>query len=268
LHRGAPVFRRQKNRAIFDSGAEMKDPFSDYIVYVDESGDHGLATFDREYPVFVLAFCVFQKSHYLDYVVPQIQQFKFRHFGHDAVILHESDIRKDRGDFNFLKSQESKKAFMDELSQIVESAQFTVICAVINKEKLKEKYSRPYNPYNLALLFGLERVYSLLQRKEQLSCITHVVVERRGKKEDDELELYFRRYVGGRNDYRVKLPLELVFADKQINSAGLQLADLVARPVGLSLIKPQQANRAFQIIEKKLYKVDGRVDGLGLKYFP
>ena len=105
----------------------MKDTFSDYIVYVDESGDHGLVAFDREYPVFVLAFCVFQKKHYLDYVVPQIQQFKFRHFGHDSVILHESDIRKDRGDFNFLKSRESKEAFMNELNRVVENAQFTLI---------------------------------------------------------------------------------------------------------------------------------------------
>lgn len=247
---------------------KMKDAFSDYIVYVDESGDHGLATFGREYPVFVLAFCVFQKSHYLDYVVPQIQQFKFRHFGHDAVILHESDIRKDRGDFDFLKSPESKRAFMDELNRVVENARFTVICTAINKEKLKEKYSRPYNPYNLALLFGLERVYSFLQCKEQVSRITHVVVERRGKKEDNALELSFRRYAGGRNDYRVRFPLELVFAGKQTNSAGLQLADLVARPVGLSLIRPQQVNRAFQIIENKLYKVDGEADGWGLKYFP
>ena len=246
----------------------MKDSFSDYIVYVDESGDHSLVASDRAYPVFVLAFCIFQKNHYFDYAVPQIQQFKFRHFGHDAVILHESDIRKDQGDFNFLKSRESKEAFMGELSRVVENTQFTVICAVINKAKLKEKYSRPYNPYNLALLFGLERVYSFLQRKNQLSRITHVMMERRGKKEDNELELSFRRYVDGINSYRVKFPLELVFANKQINSAGLQLADLVARPVGLSLIRPQQPNRAFQIIRKKLYKVDGKVEDWGLKYFP
>lgn len=31
--------------------------FSDYIVYVDESGDHGPVSSD--YPVFVLAFCIF-----------------------------------------------------------------------------------------------------------------------------------------------------------------------------------------------------------------
>lgn len=263
-----PVFRCQKNRTTLDGEPKMKSNFSDYIVYVDESGDHGLAAFDREYPVFVLAFCVFQKSHYLEYVVPQIQQFKFRHFGHDAVILHESDIRKDHGNFDFLKSPESKEAFMGELNRVVEDAQFAAICTAINKAKLKENHSHSFNPYDLALLFGLEMVYSFLRHKNQLSRITHVVMERRGKKEDDELESSFQRYADGENAYNAKLPLELIFAGKQINSAGLQLADLVARPVGLSLIRPQQTNRAFQIIEKKLYKVGGKVDGIGLKYFP
>ena len=36
-------------------------------VFVDESGDHGLARVDPGYPIFVLAFCLFAKS---DYVAP------------------------------------------------------------------------------------------------------------------------------------------------------------------------------------------------------
>jgi hypothetical protein len=44
----------------------MPTEFSDYVVYVDESGDHGLASIDPEFPVFVLAFCVFEKSHYIN----------------------------------------------------------------------------------------------------------------------------------------------------------------------------------------------------------
>jgi hypothetical protein len=35
------------------------DIHSTYIAYVDESGDHGLQTIDNQYPLFVLAFCVF-----------------------------------------------------------------------------------------------------------------------------------------------------------------------------------------------------------------
>ena len=32
--------------------------FSDYIVYVDESGDHSLTSIEADFPVFSLSFCV------------------------------------------------------------------------------------------------------------------------------------------------------------------------------------------------------------------
>ncbi|MCG5493329.1 DUF3800 domain-containing protein [Ectothiorhodospira variabilis] len=84
------------------------DNFSDYIVYVDESGDHGLQSLDPHYPVFVLAFCIFHKCYYSETVVSELQKFKFRHFGHDLVILHEHEIRKENGDFTFFRNREHK----------------------------------------------------------------------------------------------------------------------------------------------------------------
>jgi len=44
--------------------------YSDYVVYVDESGDHGLKNIDENYPVFVLAFCIFKKQDYIANIVP------------------------------------------------------------------------------------------------------------------------------------------------------------------------------------------------------
>ena len=41
--------------------------------------------------MFVLAFCIFRKQHYIDEVVPALQRLKVRHFGHDQVVLHERD---------------------------------------------------------------------------------------------------------------------------------------------------------------------------------
>ncbi|WP_228144603.1 DUF3800 domain-containing protein [Moraxella lacunata] len=32
-----------------------------FIVYVDESGDHNLDNINSKYPIFVLAFCIFNK---------------------------------------------------------------------------------------------------------------------------------------------------------------------------------------------------------------
>ncbi|MDE0716044.1 MAG: DUF3800 domain-containing protein [Gammaproteobacteria bacterium] len=247
----------------------MSDSFSDYIVYVDESGDHGLESIDENFPVFVLAFCVFRKEDYVESVAPAIQRFKFRHFGHDMVILHEGDIRKDRDDFRFLKSKELKGAFLGELSDMVAAAPFTLICTVIDKPSLKQHYGSPRNPYHIALGYGLERVYLHLKAKGQNERLTHVVVENRGWREDDELELEFRRIVGGSNYLRRRLPFEIVFADKKSNSGGLQLADLVARPVGISVMHPEKANRAYQVLEKKFDRDEnGRIDGWGLKRFP
>ena len=59
-------------------------PFSDYIVYVDESGDPALTGVDAEFPMFGLAFCIFRVSDYIDAVVPAMQRLKFRHWGMTA----------------------------------------------------------------------------------------------------------------------------------------------------------------------------------------
>ena len=247
----------------------MTDHFSDFLVFVDESGDHGLDTIDSGYPLFVLAFCVISKAEYVGKVVPALQHFKLKHFGHDNVVLHERDIRKDMGAFAFLKTAEKKAAFLDELTQIVYDAPFTLICSVIRKEALKKKYSAPENPYHIALGFGLERVHTCLQSRGAGSARTHVIVERRGKREDSELELEFRRVCGGANFRSEKLPLEIEFADKKANLAGLQLADLVARPVGMSILRPGQPNRSFDAVREKFYKSPGgKIPGWGLKCFP
>lgn len=101
-----------------------------------------------------------------------------------------------------------------------------------------------------------------------------MIVERRGSKEDDELELEFRRMCDGANKLGKPLPFDIVFGDKKVNSTGLQLADLVARPVGMSLVKRGQENRAFEVLRKKFYCSGGRAnvgtgfENWGLKIFP
>jgi len=236
----------------------MSQRFSDYIIYVDESGDHGLHNIDPNYPVFVLAFCIFHKNHYCDAVVPAWKRFKFEHFGHDHVILHEREIRKEEGDFRLFKNRAEKTAFLDQLSAIIEASNFILTCCVIHKDRLKRNVPADENPYHLALRFGLEKIHRFLEEKGQEDLKTHLMVEKRGKKEDNELELEFRRICDGENQFKKTLPFEIKFADKRMNSAGLQLADLLARPVGLHVLRPDQFNRAFEILKPKFYCEGGR----------
>ena len=247
----------------------MYKKFSNYIDYVDESGDHGLKTIDPHYPVFVLVFCIFKKDEYINTTMPLLKTFKFKHFGHDQTILHETDIRKDRGNFAFLKSKTIKEAFLEELTDIVQKSPFVLISTVIKKELYRLRYSKPENPYHVALRYGMERVFYYLSEQQADFGNTHIVVEKRGKVEDDELELEFRRVCDGFNYLQQPLPFELVFADKKSNSTGLQLADLIARPIGLHVLKPDQDNRAFAIIDDKFYRNGkGYRNGYGLKCFP
>nr|WP_323750612.1 DUF3800 domain-containing protein [Marinobacter sp.] len=248
--------------------------YSKYIVYVDESGDHGMQKIDGQYPLFVLAFCVFHKRHYSEKVVSALEKFKFNHFGHDQVVLHENEIRKEKGAFNIFRSRPEKTEFLDELTGIIEHSNFILISCVIDKRRLNKQSEAGSNPYHLALGFCLETLYEFLEEKQQHETKTHVVVECRGKKEDNELELEFRRFCDGANRLSKPLPFDILFSDKKTMSSGLQLADLVARPIGLSVLKPEQANKAFQVLKKKFYCDGGRecvgkgFEDMGLKVFP
>lgn len=243
--------------------------FSNYIVYVDESGDHGLASIDSEYPVFVLIFCIFQKEPYSEEIIPALTRFKMKYWGHDEIVLHEHEIRKPKNEFTILFEKAVREEFIKELTQLINNVSFTIIASVIDKNKLASQYIRPENPYEISLGFGLERVYRHLADIGQSDKITPVVVERRGKREDKELELCFRRICDGANYLNKKLPYELVMIDKKANSTGLQIADLTARPIGIKTLRPEQPNRAYDIISRKLRKnQQGNVKGWGLKIFP
>jgi hypothetical protein len=256
------------------SAEKAERRFSDYVVYVDESGDHSLASIDPEYPVFVLALCVFHKRHYSEKIIPALEKFKFNYFGHDNVVLHENEIRKQKGEFAFLSHLPTRNEFMSRLTSIMDASNFILIACVVDKNRLSRSEGTSSNPYHIALGICLEALRSFLAEKHQDQTQTHVVVECRGKKEDRELELEFRRICDGDNPGNQNLPFGIVFADKKTNLSGLQLADLVARPVGLNYIRPAQPNQAFELLKRKFYCDGGRTrvgmgyENVGLMIYP
>jgi hypothetical protein len=239
--------------------------FSDYVVYVDESGDHSLTNINKDYPVFVLALCVFHKRHYAEKIIPALEKFKFNYFGHDAVVLHERDIRKQLGNFTLLTDRALQQKFMEELTQIISAANFVLISCVIDKSQISKELAEAGNPYHTAVGICLEGLYDFLSEKGQAKRLTHVLVECRGRKEDAELELEFRRMCDGANRKNTKLPFEILFVDKKANSSGLQLADLVARPIGNKYLRPGSIDRAFDALKMKFFCEGGR-NRLGVGY--
>ena len=94
--------------------------FSEYVVYVDESGDHGLEALDPTYPVFVLA-------------------------------LHEHEIRKPKGPFTILFDPEVRQKFMDDLTAIIVNADFKLISVFVKKDEFRKKNGAGEHLYNVAV---------------------------------------------------------------------------------------------------------------------
>jgi hypothetical protein len=141
----------------------------------------------------VLAFCIFEKSAYLNAVAPAVYKLKFDFWGHDCPVLHSHEIRKARGDFNILLNAETRAGFMARLNGIMEQLPCTIIAAAIDKHAHARRYVRPANPYEIALGFCMERLQRWLGERGQAQGRTHVIVECRGRTEDQKLELEFRR---------------------------------------------------------------------------
>ncbi len=231
------------------------DNFSQYIAYPDESGDHSLTHIDEQYPVFVLSLCIFRKDNYARRVVPRFQELKFKYFGHDNIIFHEREIRKQINEFSILRNSELRGNFFVDLSAAIAKSRFRISASVIDKRALRGDLF-PDNPYVLALRLCMEKINELTRNdKASDQGKLMVVFEKRGAKEDRDLELKFLRIISGNSNLNA-LPgrFQLVFADKKSNTTGMQLADMTARPIGVSIIRPRQSNRAFSLIRPKLIR--------------
>lgn len=200
---------------------------------------------------------------------------KFKYWGHCDVILHEHDIRKSMtGDWSLLNDSNTRQAFLNDISDLMDASPFQVIACVINKQELI-RYQTPENPYELAMLFCMERLNNWLLLKNQQYQTIQIQFEARGKTEDAELELEFRRICDNASSTIIsntdfsKIDYRIGFLDKKSNSVGLQIADLIARPIGLHVLRPEQQNKAFNIIKGKFIKNEtGAYHTKGLKIFP
>ena len=169
---------------------------------------------------------------------------------------------------------EEQQEFVSRLTKIIEFSNFVLISCTIDKRKLKKPEDAETNPYHKALGYCMEALYEFLKEKDQHEKKTHIVFECRGEREDKDLELEFRRTCDGNNRLGITLPFDILLADKKVMSSGLQLADLVARPIGLRTLRPEQENRAFEVLKKKFYCDGGRsqvgtgYEGVGMKIYP
>ena len=161
-----------------------------YHFFLDESGDHGLNFIDRNFPIFILAGCLFCDKDYKK-MLEDIDKLKVEFFGSNQVVLHSREIRKCEGSFQILFDLDIKKKFYERLNKIIADTKFTIISVAINKQKHIEKYGKiADNPYTICLSYILERLVFCMDSKDRSATIS-INIEKRGKKEDQSLLAHY-----------------------------------------------------------------------------
>lgn len=242
---------------------------SPYIVYVDESGDHGLDKIDPNSPVFALCAVLYRVVDYLGNDQPLLTELKFRLWNHDKVVFHSRDIRRRLPPFEACRDPVKNSLLLTEIAHFFNQSRATIIAAAIDKIAHKATYRTPENPYFLALQFVMERVFGHTYRDLDPDQEIVFIFESRGANEDATLARWFADIAGGMNQWGSPFPFKAQFASKLANMAGLQVADLAAYPIARHVEHPNVQRRDWDAIEPRLRRSPrGRLEGWGLKIFP
>src|SRR6266540_1646551 len=190
-------------------------------MYVDEVGNSDLkASLSNENHRYLSLTGVIVELGYAGALLqPQLEDLKRRYFGShpdDPVILHRKELVNQKPPFHALLDPDVKRAFDTELLQLLQTLDYVVITAVIDK------------------LAHLGRYLMFLRTR---NAVGDVMAESRGRREDRRLEDEYTRiyregtsFVPHANFVERLTSSQLKVKPKSANVAGLQLADLIAHP--------------------------------------
>lgn len=203
------------------------------LMFFDESGDHRMEKVDPDYPVFGLGCVAIWREDYMREVVPRLAALKIRHWGHEGVVLHSIDIRRQHGDFGILRDAETRESFHRELGVLVRELPFHFAVSVVDK-----RLPSPESPDDL---YAASWDACVGQIQDQLGKAGRkvMIAESRGKREDAELLAAAKLGV-------------ILFPSQRSNVVGLQLADLCAYPFGRKVLRPERPSRAWDDLAIKL----------------
>jgi hypothetical protein len=153
-------------------------------LYLDESGSHNLARHDPDYPVFVLGGVIIEDAAEAG-IRRLVDDFKRRLFGTTDLVLHTSDITRNRNGFEGLRDPAARSRFYAEMNSLIAGLDVSVVaCAILKDEHLARYGPLAVDPYMLSLGVLVERFCFTIARDEPPGAN---VVERRGRPLDREL---------------------------------------------------------------------------------
>lgn len=242
-----------------------------YILYIDECGDHSLATYDHAFPIFTLCGILVPVRN-INNLKKSVDELKREFWNTTDVILHSRDIRKCEKYFKNLFDNEIKQRFYERINGVLsQQGVYIIVCCSVLKEICIAKHGYGIDVYGISLKYVIQRSIFCVDDLNPEGGKIDVVVERRGKKEDAMLLNYYNRlrFTGMHYISPERLVIHMGnfgFSNKSENVFGLQIADLIAYPISRHVLNPAKYNPSFDVIAPNIFRSNGKL--LGLKIFP
>ena len=242
-----------------------------YNLYIDECGNHSLATYDRNFPIFTLCGILIPVKNVNNFR-KAVDELKREFWNTTDVILHSRDIRKCEKHFEILFDNEIKQRFYERVNEVLSrQGVYVIVCCSVQKEACIAKHGIEADIYGTALKYVIQRSIFCVDDINPNGGKIDVIVERRGKREDAALLNYYNglRFTGMHYVTPKRLAEHMGhfgFSKKSENVFGLQVADLIAYPISRHVLNPDKFNPSFEVIAPNIYQSNGKL--LGLKIFP
>ena len=250
-----------------------------YVMFVDETGSSDAN--NRPFTVTGVIFeykCAVQRNNESDCLLKQeLDSFKTRCFNTSNVHLHLRDILNGQGEFSRANgiTLAQLSNFWTELPGFLSSLDFKIISVTVDKDKLREYYVEPKDPYIVAFAHVMKSLYSFISRSDVKSV--RIVLESREENLNLEMQKgFFNILSSGTVHLDISTHKEkiksFVFAEKRHPNyqSGLEIADMVCLPLsrarmGKLEVSPRHIsygteNKIFSAIRPKIYNPNSSQD--------
>ena len=206
----------------------------------------------------------------------RLNAFKMALFGNREIILHAADFTRNKSGFEAMSNHEFRGRFFNGLQGLIQELDFKIVACVIKKQDHLQKYGlSALDPYLLSLSVLVERFIF-----ECGSAGGTIVAEARNLTLNNALDLAFLDLKIRGTTYISATKIQrrihnFAIRPKRDNITGLQVADVVATPIGRhAMRKPTYpeycAQRDFFSVVKPKFRQawNGVIEGMGPVILP
>ena len=249
-----------------------------YIMYIDESGDT-IPISQKGKSFLVLTGCIIYENEKIE-IDNKLREIKKKYYQDPDIEIKSNFLRyanpylkenspiklNDRNRYNELES---------DITEFLKSIPVKLYSVVIHKEGYWKQYPSQ-NPYNIAYIFLIERFQKFLEENKAYGIA--IIDPREGQVEksfmNDELDKVHDKLRWHEGEFWQKCPSvieKILFSDSH-KTVGIQLTDLYCYPV-FHIFEYNKKSKDYwrfneTVIPKLCASKDGKLDGIGIKFFP